>query len=194
MEEQESRSQFLFRNLLKGFLWFAVIITAFILLEDYLQENFQETIGSIYDKPLPLFGIFFASEVVFGLIPPEFFMMVWILHDISLVSYIINLAILTILSYVAAIIGYWIGKRFSKTAFYTRLHERYLSQYDRNLQRYGGYLVFVGAVTPVPFSATCMLAGSIHYNFHEFLLICTTRILRFAVYGWMVWSFPSWFS
>lgn len=194
MEEQESRSQFLFRNLLKGFLWFAVIITAFILLEDYLQENFRDTIESIYDKPLPLFGIFFTSEVVFGLIPPEFFMMVWILHDISLTAFIINLTVLTILSYIAGVIGYWIGKRFSTTAFYTRLHNRYLAQYDRNLQRYGGYLVFVGAVTPVPFSATCMLAGSIHYNFREFLLICITRVLRFVIYGWMVWSFPNWFS
>lgn len=194
MEDQETRSRFLFKNLLKGLLWFAVIITAFILVEDYLQENFQETIESIYDEPVPLFGIFFASEVVFGLIPPEFFMMVWTLHDITVASYIVNLVVLTVLSYVAGIIGYWIGSRFSKTAVYQRLHERYLSQYDRNLQRYGGYLVFVGAVTPVPFSATCMLAGSINYNFREFLLICITRVLRFAVYGWMVWTFPTWFS
>jgi membrane protein YqaA with SNARE-associated domain len=194
MEEQESRSQFLFRNLLKGLLWFAVIITVFILLEDYLQENFRDTIESIYDKPLPFFGTFFASEVVFGIVPPEFFMMVWILHDISLTAFIINLTILTVLSYIAGIIGYWIGKRFSTTAIYTRLHYRYLAQYDRSLQRYGGYLVFVGAVTPVPFSAMCMLAGSVHYNFREFLLICITRVLRFAVYGWMVWSFPNWFS
>jgi membrane protein YqaA with SNARE-associated domain len=194
MEDQESRSRFLFKNLLKGLLWFAVIITAFILVEDYLQENFRETIESIYDKPLPLFGVFFASEVIFGIIPPEFFMMVWTLHDISLVAYIVNLAFLTVLSYIAGVIGYWIGSRFSKTPFYIRLHERYLAQYDRSLQRYGGYLVFVGAVTPVPFSATCMLAGSIQFNFREFLLICITRVLRFAVYGWMVWTFPNWFS
>src|SRR5690606_3685164 len=194
MEEHEARSRVLYRNVLKALLWFAVIITAFILVEDYLQENFQETIESIHDKPLPLFGIFFASEVVFGLIPPEFFMMVWTLHDVTLASYIVNLVVLTILSYIAGMIGYWIGSRFSKTAFYVRLHERYLSQYDRSLKRYGGYLVFVGAVTPVPFSATCMLAGSINYNFREFLLICIARVLRFVVYGWMVWSFPNWFS
>ena len=184
----------MFRNLLKVLLLFAVFITALILVEDYLHENFRDTIESIYDKPLPLFGIFFASEVVFGLIPPEFFMMVWTLHDISLLSYVINLAVLTVLSYAAGVIGYWIGSRFSKTGFYIRLHERYLSQYDRSLQRYGGYLVFVGAVTPLPFSATCMLAGSINYNFREFLLICITRVLRFVVYGWMVWTFPNWFS
>ena len=55
-------------------------------------------------------------------------------------------------------------------------------------------LVVVGAVTPVPYSATCMLAGSVKYPFNTFLLICITRIIRFAFYGWMVWTFPAWFS
>lgn len=193
-QQEETRSSFLFKNLVRGLLWFAVIITAFILLEDYLQDNFKNTIEAIQDKPLILYSVFFASEVVFGLIPPEFFMMVWILHKVSLPGYIVSLTILTILSYVAGVLGYYIGKRFSNTPFYKRLHEKYLEQYGNQLKRYGGYLVFVGAVTPVPFSATCMLAGSIHFNFKDFLLICITRILRFAVYGWMVWSFPNWFS
>lgn len=190
----ETRSRFLFRNLLRGLIWFAVIITIFIALEDYLQENFQHSIEAIQDKPVILFSVFFSSEVFFGLVPPEFFMMVWILHKVAISDYIFNLTILTILSYLAGVIGYFIGKNFSKTAFYKRINEKYLEQYDTQLKRYGGYLVFVGAVTPVPFSATCMLAGSIEFSFRDFLLICITRILRFAVYGWMVWSFPSFFS
>jgi len=194
MEQQESRSRFLFKNLIRGLIWFAVIITAFILIEDYLQENFQESIEAIHDKPIPLFSIFFASEVLFGFVPPEFFMMVWILHDIPVQNYVINLSILTAFSYIAGIIGYYIGSRFSKTALYRRIHDRYLYQYDTQLKRYGGYLVFVGAVTPLPFSAMCMLAGSIQFNFRDFVLICITRILRFLVYGWMVWSFPNWFA
>ncbi len=193
-QQEETRSSFLFKNLVRGLLWFAVIITAFILLEDYLQENFKNSIEAIQDKPLILYSVFFASEVVFGLVPPEFFMMVWILHKVSLPGYVVSLTILTALSYIAGVLGYYIGKRFSNTPFYKRLNEKYLEQYGKQLRRYGGYLVFVGAVTPVPFSATCMLAGSIHFNFKEFLLICITRIVRFAVYGWMVWSFPNWFS
>ena len=194
MEQEETRSSFLFKNLLRGLLWFAVIITVYILLEEYLQENFQHTIEAVHDKPLLLFSVFFASEVVFGLVPPEFFMMVWILHKIPLGNYVINLVVLTVLSYLSGIIGYYIGKNFSRTSIFKNLHTRYLEQYDIQLKRYGGYLVFVGAVTPLPFSAMCMLAGSIQFNFRHFILICIARILRFAVYGWMVWSFPNWFS
>jgi len=194
MEEQETRSRFLFKNLFRGLIWFAIIITLFILAEDYIQNTFQRDIEAIYNRPVILYSVFFASEVVFGLIPPEFFMMVWVLHGVSVSSYIIDLLLLTALSYIAGIIGYSIGKNFSKTPFYIRMNERYLSQYQDSLKRYGGYLVLVGAITPVPFSATCMLAGSVELPFRNFLLICISRIVRFFVYGWMVWSFPNWFS
>jgi membrane protein YqaA with SNARE-associated domain len=191
---EETRSRFLFKNLLRGLVWFAVIITAFIMAEDYIQTTFEKDIEAIHDNPVAVYSVFFVSEVVFGLVPPEFFMMLWILHKVSVLQFAINLAVLTIISYIAGIIGYYIGKFFSKTPFYKKISERYLDQYQDSLKRYGGYLVFVGAVTPVPFSATCMLAGSVNLPFKNFLLICITRIIRFAAYGWMVWSFPNWFS
>jgi membrane protein YqaA with SNARE-associated domain len=192
--QQKAKSRFLMKNLLRGFLWFAVIITAFIFAEEYIQETFQKDIEAIYNRPILIYSVFFASEVVFGLVPPEFFMMVWVLHKVALKNYVINLVILTVLSYIAGLIGYSIGRNFSKSAFYLRISERYLSKYQRQLRRYGGYLVFVGAITPVPFSATCMLAGSVDLPYRNFLLISIARILRFLVYGWMVWSFPNWFS
>lgn len=192
-EQEESRSRFLIKNILRGLAWFAVIITVFILAEDYIQTNFEKDIEAIHDKPVLLYMIFFTSEVVFGLIPPEFFMMVWILHGVTIPVFVVNLIILTIISYIAGVIGYLIGRNFSKTPFYKRMEERYLKEYSGNLKKYGGFLVIVGATTPVPYSATCMLAGSINLDFKYFLLICITRIIRFSVYGWMVWSFPNWF-
>lgn len=195
MEEEETHSSFLFRNLFKGLLWFAVIITVFILMEEYIQDNFRSHIGDIRANPGILYGVYTLSEIVFGLLPPELFMMIWVLDNIDVTGYIINLSILTVISYGAGVLGYYIGKNFSKTDFYqNRIREKYLKQYERNLKKFGGYLVFVGAVTPVPFSAMCMLAGSINMNLRIFLIICISRVLRFGVYGWMVWSFPNWFN
>jgi membrane protein YqaA with SNARE-associated domain len=194
-EQEETHSSFLFRNLLKGLLFFAFIITVFILMEDYIQTNFRTHIDDIRANPGLLYGIYTLSEIIFGILPPELFMMIWILDNIDVTGFIINLSILTVISYGAGILGYYIGKNFSKTSFYQqRIREKYLKQYETKLKKFGGYLVFVGAVTPVPFSATCMLAGSVNMNFKYFLLICITRIVRFAGYGWMVWSFPSWFN
>jgi membrane protein YqaA with SNARE-associated domain len=194
-EEEETRSGFLVRNLVRGLIWFAVIITAFILLENYIQENFKSHIVEIRANPEILYGMYTLSEIVFGIIPPELFMMIWILDNIDVSGFVVNLSILAVISYGAGVLGYYIGKTFSKTPFYQqRIREKYLKQYEKNLKKFGGYLVLVGAITPVPFSATCMLAGSVNMNIKYFLLICISRIIRFAAYGWMVWSFPNWFN
>lgn len=192
--EEETRSRFLFRNLAKGLMWFAVIITAFILLEEYIQENFRSQIEQMYNSLFLFYGIYTISEIVFGIIPPEFFMYVYVLNHISLINYIVDLSALTLISYGAGVIGYYVGRNFSKTGFFEKISEKYLGQYQNSLRKYGGYLVLVGAVTPVPFSAMCMLAGSINFPLRSFLLISIARILRFAVYGWMVWSFPNYFN
>jgi len=195
MEQEETHSSFLFKNLFKGLLWFAVIITAFIFMEEYIQANFKSHINEIRANPGILYGIYTLSEIIFGIIPPELFMMIWILDDIDVGGFIVNLSILTVISYGAGVLGYYIGKNFSKTGFYQKqIRDKYLKQYESYLKKFGGYLVLVGAVTPVPFSATCMLAGSVNMNFKHFLLICISRILRFLIYGWMVWSFPNWFN
>jgi membrane protein DedA with SNARE-associated domain len=194
MEQKETKSGFFLKNLLRGLLWFAVIITAFILAEEYIQTTFHKDIDALQDKPVILFLVFFASEVLFGLVPPEFFMLVWILHKVSLMEFVINLILLTVISYLSGVIGYFIGSNFSKTTIYKKLHVRYLIQYDAQLKRYGVFLVMVAAVTPIPYSATCMLAGSVGLPFKRFLLIGMLRVVRFAAYGYMVWSFPNWFS
>lgn len=192
MEQEETRSGFLWKNLLRGLIWFAVIITAYILASEDL-EVYQQEINDIGDRLSLLLGIFTVSEIVFGIIPPELFMLIWQSKGI-LSEYVINLTYLTLISYAAGVMGYYIGHFFSKTRAYQKISDRYLKQYDKQLKKFGLYIVLVGAVTPVPFSATCMLAGSVNLPIKDFLLICISRIVRFAAYGWMVWSFPNWFS
>ena len=194
-EEEETQSSFLLKNLVKGLVWLVVIIIAFILAEDFLQDNFTRQLQDIKDKPLILYSIFFGSEAVFGIIPPVLFMTTWkLLLNVSLAQYVSNLTILTIISFVAGVLGYFIGKFFSRTPLYKKIEYRYLRQYNKQLKKYGSFLVLVGALTPVPFSATCMLAGSVSIPFKQFLLVCSSRVLYFVLYGWIVWSFPNLFA
>jgi membrane protein YqaA with SNARE-associated domain len=191
-KQEETRSGFLWKNLLRGLLWFAVIITAYILASKDIKV-YQEEINNIGDRMSLLLGIFTVSEIVFGIIPPELFMLIWQSKGI-LSEYVVNLGYLTLISYAAGVLGYYIGRYFSRTMVYQRIHDRYLKQYDHQLKTYGIYLVLVGAITPVPFSATCMLAGSVDIPLRNFLIVCISRILRFAVYGWMVWRVPEYFA
>lgn len=192
VEPGDSRSRFFFKNLLRGLAWFAVIITAYILVQEELQV-YEPQINKIGDNLVLLLGIFTVSEIVFGILPPEIFMLIWQTKGV-VSEYVLNLTVLTFISYGAGIAGYFIGYYFTKTKAFAKIYDKYLKSNEANLKKYGGFLVVVGAVTPVPYSATCMLAGSVKYPFKTFLLICITRIIRFALYGWMVWTFPSWFS
>lgn len=192
MQQGETRSSFLWRNLLRGLAWFAVILTAYILAAEELKV-YEKEINSVGDRLPLLLTIFTISEIVFGIIPPEFFMLIWQSKGV-LSEYVINLTYLTLISYGAGVLGYYIGRYFSKTRLYQRIHQRYLMQYDEKLRTYGIYLVLVGAITPVPFSATCMLAGSVRTPFDRFLLVCISRIIRFAGYGWAVWAAPNYFT
>jgi len=191
-EKEESKSSFLWRNLIRGLIWFALILTAYILAAEELAV-YQKEINTVGDRLPLLLTIFTISEIVFGIIPPEIFMLIWQSKGV-LSEYVINLTYLTLISFAAGIIGYYIGRFFSKTPLYLRIHGRYLKQYDEKLRVYGLYLVLVGAVTPVPFSATCMLAGSVNTPFDKFLLICISRVIRFAGYGWAVWAAPNYFT
>jgi membrane protein YqaA with SNARE-associated domain len=191
-KEEETKSSFLLKNLARGLAWFAVIITAYILASGELSV-YQEEIKNLSSNFVLIFTVFTVSEIVFGIVPPEIFMLIWQTQGV-MSAYIINLAILTVISYGAGVLGYYIGTTFSKTRLYRRFHVQYLHRYDRQLKRYGVYLVLVGAITPVPFSAMCMLAGSVNLNLKNFLLISLSRVARFAAYGWMVWKFPLWFT
>lgn len=191
MQQEETPTSFFVKNLLRGLAWFAVIITAYILVQSEL-EVYEEQINKVGDNIPLLLSIFTLSEIVFGILPPEIFMLIWQTKG-ALSEYVVNLSILTFISYGAGVAGYFLGRYFSRASMFKGVYERYLKPLEGSLKKYGGFLVVVGAVTPVPYSATCMLAGSVNFSLKTFLLLCITRILRFAFYGWLVWSFPNWF-
>ncbi len=192
IETEETKSSFLWKNLRRGLIWFAIILIVFIVFAEEISA-YQEEINVIGENLPLLLTIFTISEIVFGIIPPEAFMLIWQTKGV-LSEYVINLTYLTLISYAAGVLGFYIGRFFSKSPFYKAIHERWLKQYDQKLKTYGLYLVLVGAVTPVPFSATCMLAGSVNTPIDKFLLICISRIIRFAGYGWVVWAAPNLFT
>ena len=139
MQEEETKSSFLWKNLLRGLVWFAIILAAYIFASEDIKV-YQKEINEVGDRLPLLLIIFTISEIVFGILPPELFMLIWQSKGV-LSEYVINLSYLTVISYAAGVIGFYIGRFFSKTMIYKRIHDRYLKQYDRQLHKYGLYLV-----------------------------------------------------
>lgn len=181
------RTQFFLRNLFKGFIWLIVIVGGYFFLQRNYNFSLQEVLGPIYDQPLVIFGIFLFSEVVFGIIPPEIFM-IWSLRSEIMSQYIVNVAALSSISYLAGLIGYYVGSHFSTTRLYGSIKKNYLGKYEKQFSRYGGFLIIVAALTPIPFSAICMLMGAVGFSFRKLMIFTLTRFLRFLVYAMIIWE------
>ena len=182
----KDRIKFLLKNLLKGLLWFAAILVIYILVKDRIEIHPESLIGKVSDNPFAVYSIFLASEIIIGIIPPEVFM-IWATKPGDPVLYIFYVSLLSLISYGAGIVGFYIGKLLNKAVLYRYARRRFFAQYELFFKRYGGFLVFVAAVTPLPFSAVCMLTGAADFNFRVFLLISLTRFLRFGVSSYILW-------
>ena len=178
--ERNDKIRFFLRNLFRGLIWLVVVVGGYFYLEANYDITLKGILGDLYDQPAIIYGIFFVSEAVFGIIPPELFM-IWSLRDELLSLYIFHIIGLSTISYVAGILGYYIGSHFSTT-------QNYLGRFEKHLNRFGGFLVIVAALTPLPFSGICMLMGTVKYPYRRFLAFSTLRFVRFIVYAMIIWE------
>lgn len=142
---------FLSRNLLKGFVWLAIIIFAFIFIKQNVNVDYYDWLEPIFESTGLIYLIFLFSEIVFGLIPPELFM-IWAATKFELATFIFHIALLSIFSYLAGVLGFGIGVFLNRSLFFRVSKKRIIGKYEKYLLEYGAFLIIVAAVTPIPFS------------------------------------------
>ena len=128
--------------------------------------------------------VFFISETLLGLIPPEIF----IGWSKKTASPILNLSILATLSYTGGILSYFIGKTIQKINTVKNYLEIKMAKHLKNTGKWGGFLILIGALLPVPFSITCVAAGMIKYPLKGVVLFGLFRFVRFALYAWAIFN------
>ena len=128
--------------------------------------------------------VFFISETLLGLIPPEIF----IGWSKKTASPILNLSILATLSYTGGILSYFIGKTIQKINTVKNYLEIKMAKHLKNTWKWGGFLILIGALLPVPFSITCVAAGMIKYPLKGVVLFGLFRFVRFALYAWAIFN------
>ncbi len=167
-----------------------IIPIVFIILILYLFNKYVFTIEDGLNFLTETFsntGVlisFFISETLLGLIPPEIF----IAWSKKTTSPIINLSILASLSYVGGILSFFIGKVILRINSVKNYLEIKMAKQLKNTSKWGGFLILIGALLPVPFSITCMTAGMIKYPLKGVVLFGLFRFVRFALYAWAIYS------
>lgn len=167
----------------------AIVALIFILLLLFV-DSFVVDLGSLLTNlvetcsPFIIFSVFLVSESFLGLLPPEIFI-AW--ASKSFHSYT-NLFLLSAISYIGGIISYLIGSRLFLIPAVKNHIENKIAKHIKNLRKWGGIFVFLGAVSPLPHSIVSMACGLIKYNFRFYLLWSLFRFARFLVYALVIFQ------
>lgn len=177
--------KFILDGLKSAFLPTALIISLLVYVH-YNVININEALTLLTQKysDFTIFSVFFASESILGLIPPDIFI-AWTKNTNYPILY---LTLLAILSYLGGVVSYLLGKAMLIIPSVNNFMFTKMTKHIVNMRKWGGLLIAVGALLPLPFAMAAMAAGMIKFNFKNFLAFALLRLLRFVVYGFAIYQ------
>ncbi len=122
-----------------------------------------------------------VSDSVISPLPPDLILLVvaksqWREH------WYIYVPILGMVSTLGGVVGWSIGRGLAHVKFAPKVLKDIVMQEKERVQKFGAWAVFLGALTPVPYSATCWTAGFLGLDFKKFLLVNLARFPRILIY------------
>lgn len=177
--------RFVKNSIRKSIVPILIFVASLWLVHEFVVD-FNDLFATIINtySPLSILAIFFASETFLGLIPPEIFI-AWADKTSSPILY---LTLLATLSYIGGILSYTMGKIMSKIPSVYNYLEVKMGKHIKMIRKWGGFLIVVGALLPIPFSITSIAAGIIHYKFTNYLLFGLLRFVRFLFYAIVIFN------
>lgn len=176
---------FIWESLKTAFLPILVAIVGVFLFNKYVYNvnDGLQVITETFSR-LGILSTFYVSETILGLIPPEIF----IAWSKKTTDPILNLSLLATLSYFGGLTAYFIGRASLQIQSIKNYLEVKMAKNLKNTSKWGGILILVGALLPLPFAISCLTAGMIKYPFKKVVLFGLFRFLRFAIYAWAIFS------
>lgn len=178
-----------YRFALKNILYLLLIMGALIGAFSYVEHHIID-LGPVFENLFTrletnwVYGIFFISESLLGLLPPDFFL-IWAKNFPRPYQVV---TILAVLSFLGGIVSYYLGRALS---FNKAVSQFIGNRYKKNfamVKKWGGVFIVLAALFPLPFSIVCLLAGLLRFPPPLFFIFSSTRILRFYAYAWAIFN------
>ena len=186
LRRNKVRLFFFFKNFIRGLLFFAIALGFYKVSFSYLDLSSLKNQISFDFPSFFVFTLFFMSEVILGIIPPELFM-IWAISSKPLGSYLFYVITFSFLSYIAGFTAFLFGKYLHNTWLYEFMKKNIIGKYERKISAFGWLVIVVSAITPLPFSATCAVVGAVGFDRKKYLFYSSARFLRYAIYGFFIW-------
>ena len=177
--------KFVWRSVKKAILPIVLFVGALFAV-DYFFLDIEDMLITITETyaPYQVLSIFFLSESLLGLVPPELFI-AW--SGKSSAPFLF-LTLLAAASYLGGIVSYYIGIAITKIPAIHDQMEVKLAKHIKNTRKWGGFLIIVGALLPIPFAMTSIAAGIIKFPFSSYLLFGLLRFVRFYLYALVIFE------
>ncbi len=172
--------RFLGKNFFKLLIGILIFGAAIWLLNTYVFDI--TTLTDYITKKLPMWLVLttlLASESVLGLLPPD----VYIIWAKGLENPELMVFVLALISYAGGIISYFIGTKLHRLPKVHQWVDIKFKEQFTTLKKFGGLLIFLAAMTPLPFSPVSTVAGVVDFPFKTYLIVALSRFLRFFVYA-----------
>lgn len=167
---------------LRRFLIVAALVIAGILILKNTSFDINAYFKELIDRwNTSLVLLFFAvSETLLGLIPPDIFI-VWGGH---FPNPWLMITLLATISYLAGGLSFQIGKYIGRIASLERWVQEKFGEHQEFIRKWGGIIVIVAALFPLPYASLAVAAGIVGYPFRFFMIYGLTRYVRFYLYGY----------
>ena len=173
------------RDSLKKMLVATVIVVTLFAVAGWLLKGQLTGIGQwIYAKTgfTGIFlGIFLADMFTLPL-PPDLYLAVAVTANLNPFDVILVGSLASMLGGLGA---YLLGRLLGRTRFAQRLVAPFRERGERFVDRLGVTAVIVAALTPIPFSVICVLAGMMGMSLWHFVPATFFRIPRIAGYFYL---------
>ena len=129
-----------------------------------------------------------ASDILAVPLPPSTFVAAAIAADHLIIPALLITCISTV---IGATLAYWLGPYIGRLPLLHRLIEPHHQRATKLFEHHGVWAIGIAALTPLPFSIMCWLAGIYRMDYRRFFLATLIRIPRVLVYflifslGWL---------
>jgi len=149
------------------------------------QELLALTHGLYNAVGLPgLLAIVFFNDIILTPLPPEA-MLVVVAKTGLRESWPLIILVMGLLSAAAGNTAWWLGRSVGDR-FFPILIEGVRLRHGKLIHRYGGWAVGLSALTPLPFSLTCLAAGALRMQYQRFWGLTLLRVPRFFLFYLMI--------
>lgn len=183
--KRTGRYSFIGKNLLRLLLVLGSFALVVWLTTTYLIDidRMEELIFSHLPNWL-IITTLFLSECFTGILPPDMF----ILWAKTFEHPYLIVLILASSSYIGGIVSWSIGMQLHRLGRVKQwVHIKFAEQF-KTFKKYGGLVIFISALTPLPFSPVSVVAGMVQYPFRSYLLVALSRFVRFFLYAYVFYQ------